>query len=131
MKDTYHDNKAVQALAPAVVAAAGAGSAIDLNGFDSALFVVNTGAIAGSGDFGVKFQESDTTTDADFTDVAPADQLGTIPATLAANSAYRVGYIGSKRKRYVRVAVTKAGGTSIALAASAILGHPAIAPVAA
>lgn len=131
MKDTYHDNKAVQALAPAVVSAAASGSAVDLSGFDSALFVVNTGAIAGSGDFGVKLQESDTTTEADFTDVAPADQLGTVPATLAPNSAYRVGYIGSKRKRYVRAVVTKAGGTSIALGIVALLGHPAIAPVAA
>lgn len=131
MKDTYHDNKAVQALAPAVVAAAVAGTAIDLAGFDSALFVINTGAIVGAGDFGAKLQESNTTVDGDFTDVAADDKLGTIPATLAANSAYRVGYIGSKRKRYVRVAVTKAGGTSIALAASAVLGHPAIAPVAA
>ncbi|MBY3070754.1 hypothetical protein HFO71_10415 [Rhizobium laguerreae] len=131
MKDTYHDNKAVQALAPAVVSAAVAGSPVDLSGFDSALFVINTGAIAGSGDFGVKLQESDTTTEADFADVAPADQLGTVPATLAANSAYRLGYIGSKRKRYVRILVTKAGGTSIALGATAVLGHPAIAPVAA
>ncbi|QKK28901.1 hypothetical protein FE844_004620 [Rhizobium indicum] len=131
MKDTYHDNKAVQALAPAVVTAAVAGSAVDLAGFDSALFVINTGATAGSGDFGVKLQESDTTMDADFADVASADRLGTVPATLAANSAYCLGYIGSKRKRFVRVAVTKAGGTSIALGATAVLGHPAIAPVAA
>jgi len=131
MKDTYHDNKAVQALAPAVVSAAANGVAVDLAGFDSALFVINTGAIVGAGDYGVKLQESDTTTDADFSDVAAADQLGTIPATLAANSAYRVGYIGSKRKRYVRAVVTKAGGTSIALGATVVLGHPAIAPVAA
>lgn len=131
MKDTYHDNKAVPALAPAVVSAAANGVAVDLAGFDSALFVINTGAIVGAGDFGVRLQESDTTTDADFTDVAATDQLGTIPATLAANSAYRVGYIGSKRKRYVRAVVTKAGGTSIALAASAVLGHPHVAPVAA
>ena len=131
MKDTYHDNKAVQTLAPAVIAAAVAGSAVDLASFDSALFAINTGAVVGSGDFGVKLQESDTTTDADFTDVAPADQLGTIPATLAANSAYRLGYIGSKRKRYVRAVVTKAGGTSIALGVVAVLGFPAIAPVAA
>lgn len=131
MKDTYHDNKAVQALAPAVVAAAANGVAIDLAGFDSALFVINTGAIVGAGDFGVKLQESNTTTDADFSDVAAVDQLGTIPATLAANTAYRVGYIGSKRKSYVRLAVVKAGGTSIALGAMAVLGHPAIAPVAA
>lgn len=128
MKDTYHDNKAVQALAPAVVAAAVNGLAVDLSGFDSALFVINTGAIVGAGDFGVKLQESDTTADADFTDVAADDTLGALPATLAANSAYRVGYIGSKRKRYVRAVVTKAGGTSIALGATVVLGHPAIAP---
>ena len=130
MKDTYHDNKAVTVIAPAVKAAAENGAAIDLSGFDSALIVINTGAVAGSGDFGLKLQESDTTTSGDFTDVAAADQLGTIPATLAADSTYRVGYIGSKRKRYIRAVVTKAGGTSIALSASAVLGHPAIAPVA-
>jgi hypothetical protein len=130
MKDTYHDNKAVQALAPAVVTAAVNGAAIDLKGFDSALFVINTGATAGSGDFGVKLQESDTPTDGDFTDVAAADRLGTVPATLVASTVYRLGYIGSKRKRYVRLAVTKAGGTSIALGAAALLGHPNLAPVA-
>jgi len=96
MKDTYHDNKAVPALAPAVVTAAANGVAVDLAGFDSALFVINTGAIVGDGDFSVKLQESDTADNANFADVADADQLGTIPATLAANSAYRVGYIGSK-----------------------------------
>ncbi len=129
MKDTYHDNKAVQAIAPAVVAANTNGTTVDLKGFDSALFVVNTGAIDAAGDFGVKLQESDTGTSG-WTDVAAEDLLGGAPATLAANAAYRIGYIGSKRKRYVRAVVTKAGGTSIALGVVAILGHPAIAPVA-
>lgn len=131
MKDTYHDMKAVQAIAPAIVSAAVAGLAVDLKGFDSAVFVINTGAIVGSGDFSMKLQESDTITEGDFADVEAVDQLGTVPATLAANAAYRVGYIGSKRKRYVRAVVTKVGGTSIALAVVAVLGHPAIAPVAA
>lgn len=130
MKDTYRDNKAVQAIAPAVKAASENGAAIALAGFDSALFVINTGAIVGAGDFSVKLQESDTTTSGDFTDVAAADQLGTLPATLAADTIYRVGYIGSKRKKFVRAVVTKAGGTSIALSAVVILGHPAMAPVA-
>lgn len=129
MKDTYHDNKAVQAIAPAVVAANTNGTTVDLKGFDSALFVVNTGAIDAAGDFGVKLQESDTGTSG-WTDVAAEDLLGGAPATLAANAAYRIGYIGSKRKRYVRAVATKAGGTSIALGVVAILGHPAIAPVA-
>lgn len=129
MKDTYHDNKAVQAIAPAVITAAASGIAIALAGFDSALFAINTGAIVGAGDFAVKLQESDTTTEGDFADVAATDRLGSLPATLAANTTYRMGYIGSKRKKYVRLVVTKAGGTSIALGAVAILGHPALSPV--
>jgi len=128
LKDTYHTNKAVQALAPAVQAAAVDGAAIDLIGFDSALITLNTGAIASAGDFGAKLQESDAS-GSGYTDVASADQHGTFPATLEANSAYRVGYIGSKRKRYIRVSLTKAGGTSIAAGAVAVLGHPAKAPV--
>lgn len=128
MKDSYHNSKVAQAIVPAVATAAANGATIDLQGFGSALFAVNTGAVAGDGDFGVKLQESDTTTSGDFKDVDAADQIGTVPATLEANAAYRVGYIGSKR--YVRLATTKAGGTSIALGAVAILGHPAMAPVA-
>nr|WP_029924541.1 hypothetical protein [Ochrobactrum sp. UNC390CL2Tsu3S39] len=129
MKDTFHDNKAVQAIAPAVLAANTNGVSIDLKGFDSALFVINTGAIDAAGDFSVKLQESDTGTSG-WTDVDAADLLGSVPATLAANAAYRIGYIGSKRKRYVRAVATKAGGTSIAAGVVAILGHPNIAPVA-
>lgn len=131
MKDTYHDNKVVQALAPAVASAAGNGLTIDTIDHDSVLFVINTGAIVGAGDFGLKIQESETTTSGDFTDVAAADQLGTLPATLEANTAYRIGYIRSNwGKRYVRLALSKAGGTSIAVGATAILGHPRLAPVA-
>lgn len=127
MKDSHTSNKAKLALSPAVQAAAINGPAIDTLGFDSALFLINSGAVAGAGDFGVKLQESDTTTSGDFTDVAAADRLGSVPATLAADSTYQIGYIGSKRKRYVRLAVTKAGGTSIALGASVVLGVPHIA----
>ena len=49
------------------------------------------------------------------------------PATLAAYSTYRLGYIGNKR--YVRLALTKAGGTSIAAGAVAILGGARDRPV--
>jgi len=128
MKDTFHTNRAVAACAPAVITAAADGPVIDLDGFDSALVVVNTGAVVGDGDFGVKLQESDQPASG-FGDVAAADQLGAFPATLEASSVYRVGYIGSKRKRYIRLAITKGGGTSIALGAVAVLGHPSRAPV--
>lgn len=124
MKDAISNVKAVPAIVPAVKTAAGEGSSIDVQGFGSLLFVINTGAIAGDGDFGAKVQDSDN--GSDWADVE--DVQGTIPDTLAANSAYRLGYTGSKR--YARLALTKEGGTSIALSAVAILGHPAVAPVA-
>lgn len=126
MHDIHSIVKAVPAIVPAVKTAAGDGSTIDVQGFGSLLFVVNTGAIAGDGDFGVKVQDS--ANGSDWADAAAVDVQGTIPATLAATSAYRVGYTGSKR--YARLALTKEGGTSIALGAVAILGHPAVAPVA-
>ncbi|HWK14818.1 MAG TPA: hypothetical protein VNS02_10505 [Rhizobiaceae bacterium] len=120
MRDLYSNIGVIQALVPAVKTAAGDGAAIDLLGFNRVAFVVNTGAVAGDGDFGVKVQESDTSTGGDFTD-APADVVdGNAPATLAASSAYKLGYRG--HKRFVRLALTKAGGTSIAAGAVAILG---------
>lgn len=119
MRDLYSNIAAVPALAPAVQAAAINGAAVDLKGADRAAIVVNTGAIVGAGDFGAVLQESDTTTSGDFADVAADLVDSDAPATLAASSSYRLGYRG--HKRYIRVAVTKAGGTSIAAGAVAIL----------
>ncbi len=127
-RDTFHDNKVVVAIAPAVATAAASGSTVDTQGYSSVLFAIATGAIVGDGDFGVKIQHSDTTDNGDFTDAPATTVLGAVPATLEASTAYRLGYIGGKR--YARVALTKAGGTSIAIGAVAVLGEPAIAPVA-
>jgi hypothetical protein len=128
LRDLVSNIGAVLALSPAVQAATIKGNAVDLLGFNSVAFVVNTGAIVSAGDFTAKLQESDTTTDGDFTDVAAGDLIGALPASLAADSSVRQGYTGGKR--YVRVVVTKNSGTSIAAGAVAILGHPASAPVA-
>lgn len=128
MRDLYSNIGAVLALAPAVKSAADTGAAIDLLGFGSVTFVVNTGAIVGDGDFGIKVQESDTTENGDFTDAAAAVVDSSAPATLEASSVYKLGYTGFKR--YVRLALTKAGGTSIAAGAVAVLGNPAVSPVA-
>lgn len=128
MRDLASNIGAVLALAPAVQAAAVNGLAIDLQGFESVAFVVNTGAISGDGDFGVKLQESDTDQSADFTDVAAAQVDTNAPATLAASSSFKLGYRG--HKRFVRLAVTKAGGTNIAAGAVAILGNAHQRPVA-
>jgi hypothetical protein len=125
MKDTFHGTKIATSLAPAVQTATLKGDAVDLQGFGSALLAVTTGAIVGAGLFDLKMQESNTTTDGDFTDVAADDLLGTMPVSLAASTVYRQGYIGSKR--YVRAAFTKQSGTSIAAGAAFVLGHPALA----
>lgn len=131
MRDLAHNLGAALALAPAVQANATTGPAIDTKGFGSVAFVVNTGAVAGDGDFGVKLQHSDTTTSGDFVDAPAGTFTSDAPATLAASSAYRLGYLGGASvKRYVRLALTKEGGTSIAAGAVAVLGRPADRPVA-
>lgn len=128
MKDLYSNIGAVLALAPAVQSAATTGSAIDLQENGSVVFAVNTGAIAGDGDFGVKVQHSDTTTSGEFVDAPAGTFESNAPASLTANGSFKLSYTGSKR--YARIAVTKEGGTSIALGAVAVLGHPSVAPVA-
>lgn len=127
MRDLYSNIAATLALAPAVQAAAATGATIDLQAARSVAFVVNTGAIVGDGDFGVTIQESDTTTSGDFADAAAAVIDTDAPDTLEASTSYRLGYRGFKR--YVRLSLTKAGGTSIAAGAVAVT-EPLTRPVA-
>jgi hypothetical protein len=128
MRDLASNLGVALALSPAVLAATTKGNAVDLRGFDSAMLVVNTGAIAGSGDYTAKLQHSATTTDADFADVAAADRIGTLPATLEADTSYQQSYIGSKR--YIRVVVTKNSGTSVAVGVAVVKGNANQHPVA-
>jgi hypothetical protein len=128
MRDLVHNLGAVLAISPAVQSATIKGNAIDLLGFESVMLVINTGAIASSGNFTVTVEESDTTTDGDFTTVAAGNLIGsTLVNPLTADGCFKVGYIGNKR--YVRPVATKNSGTSIALGATAIKGHPHSAPV--
>lgn len=128
MKDGISGLGLTASLVPAVVAATTKGSHADLQGFSSATLIINTGAIAGDGLYVMSMQESDTTTDGDFTDVSAEDMLGVFPASLAASSVYKVGYKGTKR--YIRAVITKTSGTSVAASAVILLGHPYDAPVA-
>lgn len=129
MRDLANNIGVALALSPAVQAATIKGNTIDTAGFGSVAFVINTGAIASAGDFTVKVQESNTTTDGDFTDAVAADLTGdNLPASVGADSSYKVGYVGNKR--YVRVVATKNGGTSVAIGAVAVKGHADSRPVA-
>lgn len=128
MRDLAHNIAAVQAVAPAVLAATNTSAAIDLQGFESAAVIINTGAIVSAGDFTAKLQESDTTTGGDFTDVVAANLVGSFPASLVADSVVKVGYVGSKR--YLRTVITKNSGTSIAAGAVILKGDAHSRPVA-
>lgn len=125
MRDLYSNILALPALAPAVQAAAATGASIDTSAAGALAFVVSTGAIAGDGAFGVTIQES-----ADGTNwaAAPAASIQTnAPSVLEEDDTYRLGYIG--HKRFARLSLTKASGTSIAAGAVAIL-DPLTKPVA-
>jgi len=128
LRDLANNIGVVAAVAPAVLTATNTSAAIDLLGFNSAAVVINTGAIVSSGDFTATIEESDTTTSGDFTTVAAADLVGTLPAALAASTVYKVGYTGGKR--YIRTVLTKNSGTSIAAGAVVVKGNPGSAPVA-
>ena len=117
MRDIYSNFAAIPALAPAVQTAAAQGAAIDLLQTGSVAFIVTTGEVAGSGNFGLTLQESDTGTSA-WANVDAEQMDSNAPATLAASSAYRLGYRGWKR--YVRLSLTRASGTSIAAGAVAV-----------
>jgi hypothetical protein len=128
MRDIANNIGVDQTLAPVDYAATTKGTAVDLVGFNSAAVIVNTGAITTAGLYVVSVQESDTTTDGDFTNVAAGNLVGSLPASLAATSVYKVGYIGTKR--HIRAVITKTSGTSIIAGAIVVKGNAADKPVA-
>lgn len=117
MRDIFNNIKTVQSIAPAVQAASINGSAIDIKGCRSLAFAVETGAIVGAGVFALTIEESDDSST--WAAAAASAVQGTLPTSMAANSVYRIGYLGFKR--YARPVLTKVSGTSIAVGAVAIL----------
>lgn len=125
MRDLYSNLAGVASIAPGVATASIDGAAVDVSGASGALALVHTGAVSGAGDFGVKLQESpDGVT---WADVAAVRVKSNAPATLAANSVYRMGYLGKMPK--LRAVLVKAGGTSLAVAVTIAL-RPLDRPVA-
>ena len=116
MRDLYSNITAIPALPSASRSAAATGTVIDLKDARRIVFVVNTGA--SSGDFGLAIEESDTGTSG-WTLASEHQTQSDAPAVLAAESVYRLGYLGWKR--YVRLALSKAGGTSVQIGAVAVM----------
>jgi len=125
MRDLTNNIGPAETIRPAVLTANTTGEAVDLQGFGSAAAIVQTGAIAGDGNFTPALHHSDAD-DSGFEAVTGSDLIGAWPAALEANSVYRVGYAGSKR--YLKVVLTKNSGTSIAASAMIVRGRPHAAP---
>lgn len=130
-RDLKNSISVAQSLAPTAQSAAVDGAAVDLAGYNSAVVLIDTGTATGTTpSFTFEVQESDTTTSADFTPVADADLDGTEPVITTANdvAAYEIGYRG--RKRYLRVTIEAATGTTPVLPCTALVlrGAPRVAP---
>lgn len=103
-----------------------AGNIVDLQGYAACAFAFFTGAVTDAGTtagFTIKLQESDTTADSDFGDVATADHTGTLTVTSDDDDTVPVGLIGyTGQKRYVRAVVTGTTGTNAVISGVAVLG---------
>lgn len=121
MKDLKSRIDPKLALIPVVYSATKSDSAIiDLQGANSATLIINTGAIVGAGDYTVSLRHGDASDLSGDAAAGASDLIGSLPATLAENSVYCVGYVGGKR--YVRAVITKNSGTSIAAGAVIVRG---------
>lgn len=113
-----------QSLAPASRTAAVNGTGVDLAGYDAATVVLDLGAAGGTTpSFTFEVQHSDD--NSSYAAVAAADlDSGQPAAVTAGGSVVEIGYRGIKR--YVRVAITAATGTSPTLLCSAtvVRGKP-------
>lgn len=133
MKDLYSKVGVSVALNSALTTATTdtAGAAIDRQGFNSLMFVAQSGVVTSTAAaFALRVQESDTSTASDFSDAASTDLLGSNPsfAAPAGNLTKKVGYKGVKR--YVRIVRTGAATATGIVGALALQGHPSDAPVA-
>jgi hypothetical protein len=108
-KDMYNSINAAPTLSPAARTANANGVGVDLQGFEGALVLIQTGVIT-DGTHAFEVQESDD--NVTFTAVADADLQGTEPSVGATDDdkVYRIGYVGTKR--YVRVVSTASGTTT-------------------
>lgn len=138
MKDIKNCTGVVNLLAPQDTADTDTKTSIlDLAGFESALMIAHIGVITGvdaSNYLTLKLQESATTADADFTDVAAADIEGAftvIDSTSEDVVVQAVGYKGSKR--YIRLLMDWTGTavTAALVGAIGVVGHGRHNPVSA
>lgn len=126
--------KIVSALRPQTVTASGAGSVVDLLGFNSCLIVLNIGTtgatLDGSNFLGVRLQDSDdgSTGWADVTDssllggfsLASGSSIFIIDSSSEDERSYKFAYTGIKQ--FLRLSLIEVGTISLPMSAVMLLG---------
>jgi hypothetical protein len=107
MQDLKNNIEPALSLNPAARTSSTNGSAVDLQGYESALVLVHCGALT-DGTHTPSVEHSDAS-GSGYAAVAAADLVGTL-AACTANAIQAVSYIGAKR--YIRVVLTVAGAPS-------------------
>jgi hypothetical protein len=99
------------------------GAAVDRQGFEEALVTFQHGAVADGGILAVKVQESPTTTDGDFVDIADA-AFAEVAGGAEVTSGVYVGRLNlAGRKRYLRLVATVVGADKTALVSALLTLH--------
>lgn len=137
MKDLMNNITPVVAIAPVVVTdgTAQVSGAIDLQGYESATFVIGLGTLADAdATWAVTVKEGDTSTQAEHTAVADVDLIGTEALAGFAfgddDAARKIGYKGSKRYVSIEIDDVVANTGAAPMTALAILGHARSGPTA-
>lgn len=124
VRDIHNQLGFATSLGPAARTATANGTGVDLSGYRAAAVFFHVGTIT-DGTHTPKIQESDD--NSSFTDVAAADQSGTL-AALASNVNQEVAYLGTKR--YIRAVSTVSGATTGGVyTALVVRGAPLTTPV--
>jgi hypothetical protein len=130
MRDMHNNISILHAITPAAVGTTGiAGGKIsgvlDRRGFESVEFIYSSSTSLSAADTITPVVYECATSGGTFTSVATADLLGTEAAlTLTAAKSGRVGYNGNLR--YLKIRLYGTGTATAVVAATAILGTPAI-----
>jgi hypothetical protein len=111
---------------------------VDMANYNSVAFLVNAGQLDTTGTYTITIQESATTADTAFADIAAGDYIGgAVPSIVLENASGKENVsqlIGYKRsdnsKRYVRVALTLAGSANALVSVDALVAQGITEPAA-
>lgn len=141
MRDSENNITVVQAIGPVVAAADVTSAAVDLQGFDAATIIVQTGigGITFTGTNKIEYVLTHSDDDSTYTAVAQIDVtdnvtvasngiIRSLVAAHAAPTAVKVGYVGGKRYLKVMADFSGTHGTGTPLSVAIIKGRPNLLP---